>query len=70
MDEGGRTEATVQGTAAGQAMVELLWNPPPPPTRGPKQRLTLDRVVAAGMAVADRHGAAELSMRKLGAAAR
>lgn len=61
MDEGGRSE----GTAEGQAMVELLWNPPPPPTRGPKQRLTLDRVVAAGMAVADQYGAAELSMRKV-----
>jgi AcrR family transcriptional regulator len=46
-------------------MVELLWNPPPPPARGPKQRLTLDRVVAAAVAVADRLGAAELSMRRV-----
>ncbi len=53
------------GTPEGQAMIELLWNPPPPPTRGPKQRLTLDRVVAAGIAVADRHGVAELSMRRV-----
>jgi AcrR family transcriptional regulator len=53
------------GTPEGQAMVELLWNPPPPPSRGPKQRLTLDRVVAAGIAVADRDGATELSMRKV-----
>ena len=55
----------VVGTPAGQAMVELLWNPPPPPTRGPKQRLTLDQVVAAGIAVAGRDGAGELSMRKV-----
>jgi AcrR family transcriptional regulator len=53
------------GTPEGQAMVELLWNPPPPPTRGPKQRLTLDQVVAAGITVAGRHGATELSMRKV-----
>ncbi len=53
------------GTPEGQAMIELLWNPPPPPARGPKQRLTLDRVVAAGIAVADRHGVAELSMRRV-----
>ncbi len=61
MDEG--TDA--RGTPEGQAMVELLWNPPPPPARGPKQRLTLDRVVAAAVAVADRLGAAELSMRRV-----
>ena len=58
-------DASDAGTPAGQAMVELLWNPPSPPTRGPKQRLTLDRVVAAGIAVAGLHGAAELSMRKV-----
>src|SRR6185437_10217304 len=60
-DENGR----VMGTPEGQAMVDLLWNPPPPPSRGPKQRLTLDRVVAAGIAVAGRFGATELSMRKV-----
>ena len=53
------------GTPEGQAMVELLWNPPPPPTRGPKQRLTLERVVAAAMRVAGRDGAGDLSMRKV-----
>ncbi|ANY10094.1 TetR family transcriptional regulator [Pseudonocardia sp. HH130630-07] len=45
-------------------MVELLWNPPPPPRRGPRQKLTLDRVVAAGMTVAAR-SLDELSMRKV-----
>jgi AcrR family transcriptional regulator len=53
------------GTPEGQAMVELLWNPPPPPSRGPKQRLTLDEVVSAAITVAGRHGAGELSMRKV-----
>lgn len=46
-------------------MIRLLWDPPPPPTRGPKQRLTLDRVVEAGMAVAAQLGVDELSMRKV-----
>lgn len=53
------------GTPEGQAMIELLWNPPSPPTRGPRQRLTLDRVVAAATELADRSGADELSMRKV-----
>ena len=58
-------EVTMEGTPAGQAMIELLWDPPPPSARGPRQRLTLDGVVAAGIAVARLHGAAELSMRKV-----
>ena len=58
-------DGEVVGTPEGQAMIELLWNPPAPPARGPKQRLTLDQVVAAGIAVAGRHGVAELSMRKV-----
>ncbi|MFP5069705.1 TetR/AcrR family transcriptional regulator [Pseudonocardia nantongensis] len=52
------------GTPEGQAMIELLWDPPPPARRGPRQRLTLDRVVDAGMAVAAR-SVDELSMRKV-----
>ncbi|GAA1401449.1 TetR/AcrR family transcriptional regulator [Pseudonocardia kongjuensis] len=52
------------GTTAGQAMIELLWDPPPAPRRGPRQRLTLDQVVDAGMAVAAR-SVDELSMRKV-----
>jgi AcrR family transcriptional regulator len=53
------------GTPDGQAMVELLWNPPPPPSRGPRQKLTLDRVVTAAMEVAGTLGVDELSMRKV-----
>ncbi|WP_249266306.1 MULTISPECIES: TetR/AcrR family transcriptional regulator [unclassified Pseudonocardia] len=52
------------GTPEGQAMIELLWDPPAPPRRGPRQKLTLDRVVEAGMAVAAR-SVDELSMRKV-----
>lgn len=58
------TEQEQWGTPEGQAMIELLWDPPPPPRRGPRQRLTLDRVVEAGMAVAAR-SVDELSMRKV-----
>jgi AcrR family transcriptional regulator len=47
----------------GQAMIRLLWDPPPPPAHGPRQRLTLDQVVEGAIAVA---GAGEdLSMRKV-----
>ena len=53
------------GTPEGQAVIELLWNPPPPPTRGPRPKLTLDGVVTAGVAVARRDGAADLSMRRV-----
>nr|WP_222132325.1 TetR/AcrR family transcriptional regulator C-terminal domain-containing protein [Pseudonocardia sp. C8] len=42
----------------------MLWDPPPAPRRGPRQRLTLDQVVEAGMAVAARSVDA-LSMRKV-----
>jgi AcrR family transcriptional regulator len=60
----GVTEQQDPGTPEGQAMIELLWDPPAPPRRGPRQRLTLDRVVDAGMTVAAR-SADELSMRKV-----
>lgn len=53
------------GTPEGQAMIELLWNPPPPASRGPKQKLSLDQIVAAGMEVAASLGVSELSMRKV-----
>lgn len=58
------TDPQEWGTPEGQAMIELLWDPPPPPRRGPRQRLTLDRVVEAGMTVAAR-SVDELSMRKV-----
>ena len=58
------TDQEQWGTPEGQAMVELLWDPPPPARRGPRQKLTLDEVVTAGMAVAAR-SVDELSMRKV-----
>jgi AcrR family transcriptional regulator len=43
----------------------LLWGRAPTPTRGPKQRLALDDVVAAAVAIADADGLAAVSMRKV-----
>jgi AcrR family transcriptional regulator len=53
------------GTPEGRAMLDLLWDPPAPATRGPKQRLTLDRVVEAAMDLAAELGVEALSMRAL-----
>jgi AcrR family transcriptional regulator len=54
------------GTPEGRRVVELLWAPPQqPPVRGPKPRISLPDVVAAGVAIADAEGLAALSMRKV-----
>ena len=53
------------GTPEGRHMIDLLWDPPEPAARGPKQRLTLDQVVEAGMAVAAELGVDKLSMRNV-----
>ena len=54
------------GTPEGRRIVELLWAPSPqPPVRGPKPRISLADVVAAGVEIADTEGMAALSMRKV-----
>jgi AcrR family transcriptional regulator len=54
------------GTPEGRRVVELLWAPTQQtPGRGPKPRLSLPDVVAAGVAIADEEGLAALSMRKV-----
>ena len=56
------------GTAEGQRIIELLWNPPTsPPVRGPRPKYGLTDVVTAGVAIADAEGLAALSMRKVAA---
>jgi AcrR family transcriptional regulator len=45
--------------------LELLWRVHVPPTRGPKQRLDLDQIVGAAIALADGDGLGALSMRKV-----
>ncbi|MGY0235598.1 TetR/AcrR family transcriptional regulator [Longispora urticae] len=44
---------------------ELLWGPGPRPSRGPKPGLTLARIVAAAIAVADAEGLAAVSMQRV-----
>jgi AcrR family transcriptional regulator len=54
------------GTSEGRRVVELLWAPKQqPPVRGPKPRISLTDVVAAGVAIADAEGLPALSMRKV-----
>jgi len=45
--------------------LELLWGGRGKPSRGPRPGLTLERIVRAGVDVADREGLAALSMRKV-----
>ncbi len=61
------TDPLTWGTPEGRHMIRLLWDPPTPAGRGPKQKLTLDQVVEAGMAVAAAEGVDKLSMRNVAA---
>lgn len=45
--------------------IELLWGDGSRPNRGPKPSLTLDRIVAAAIGLADREGIDALSMRRV-----
>ncbi|GLZ34141.1 TetR family transcriptional regulator [Lentzea sp. NBRC 105346] len=45
--------------------IRLLWDAQAEPTRGPKPALSLDRVVAAGIEVADTEGLGALTMRRV-----
>jgi AcrR family transcriptional regulator len=54
------------GTPEGRRVVDLLWAPAQQaPVRGPKPRISLADVVAAGVAIADSEGMTALSMRKV-----
>lgn len=55
----------VEGTPEGRRIIELLWDPPAPATRGPRQKVSLAEVVAAAIALADDEGYEALSMRSL-----
>lgn len=48
--------------------LSLLWGATDEPTRGPKPGLTVDRIVAAGIELADAEGLSALSMRNLATA--
>lgn len=45
--------------------LQLLWEGLPEPEKGPKPKLTLEQIVAAGIELADNEGVEALSMRKL-----
>lgn len=47
--------------------LRLLWHGRQPTSRGPKPGLTLEAIIAAAVALADRDGLAALSMRKVAA---
>ncbi len=53
------------GTEEGRRILALLWDPPAPAARGPRQKLTLREIVAEAIALADEHGSEALSMRAL-----
>lgn len=55
------------GTGDLTRTLELLWSGKEQPSRGPKPGLTLDRIVATAVALADREGISALSMRKVAA---
>lgn len=59
-----------KSTAHAARILELLWRhalPAKPGARGPKPGLTVDAVVAAGIALADRDGIDKLTMRAVAA---
>ncbi len=45
--------------------LQLLWEGLPEPEKGPKPKLSLDQIVAAGVELADSEGLEALSMRRL-----
>ncbi len=63
------TTMTTQHSGSGDLhlSLELLWRRREQPRRGPKPGLTLDRVVAAAVAVAVAEGLAAVSMRRVAA---
>jgi AcrR family transcriptional regulator len=59
------TSASFGGSATAARSMELLWGTKPPPSRGRKPGMTLDRIVAAAIEVADAEGLDGLSMRRV-----
>jgi AcrR family transcriptional regulator len=57
------TEMTGRGDPA--RTLALLWRAKEPPSRGPKPSLSVDRIVAAAIDLADAEGLGALSMRKV-----
>ncbi len=56
---------TTSGTGDVHRSLELLWDGGGQPSRGPRRGLTLDRITAAAVALADTEGLGAVSMRRL-----
>lgn len=58
---------TTEYSASGdpKRSMELLWGTSERPKRGPKPRLSVERIAAAAIGIADREGLAALSMRRV-----
>ncbi|HEY0453797.1 TetR/AcrR family transcriptional regulator [Actinophytocola sp.] len=59
------TSVAFGGSAAAARSMELLWGTKPPPSRGRKPGMSVDRIVAAAIEVADAEGLDGLSMRRV-----
>jgi AcrR family transcriptional regulator len=59
------TAAIFGGSAAAARSMELLWGTKPPPSRGRKPGMTIERIVASAIEVADAEGLDGLSMRRV-----
>jgi AcrR family transcriptional regulator len=65
MTNSDETAASFGGAATAARSMELLWGTKPPPSRGRKPGMTLERIVAAAIEVADAEGLDGLSMRRV-----
>ncbi|OPG09885.1 TetR family transcriptional regulator [Streptomyces sp. GKU 895] len=59
------SSAETSGSGDIARTLELLWDTGKRPSRGPKPRLTLDRIVETAVRVADAEGLEALSMRRI-----
>lgn len=57
--------ASFGGSAAAARSMELLWGTKPPPSRGRKPGMTVERIVAAAVELADAEGLDGVSMRRV-----
>jgi AcrR family transcriptional regulator len=59
------SSASFGGSATAARSMELLWGTKPPPSRGRKPGMTIDRIVAAAVELADAEGLDGVSMRRV-----
>jgi AcrR family transcriptional regulator len=65
MTEDDTAAASFGGPATAARSMELLWGTKPPPSRGRKPGMTLERIVAAAVELADAGGLDGVSMRRV-----